>query len=374
MKLTVNKYLNARTGAATVEAANPYYKNPGDVLDIIEAEVGQEYEGSTIWYKADDGQFYWSGGFEEIDFELQQAIGFYQLTKQNQLLLIKESVSYFFSIFKRKISGFYGLSFSYKNYDPNNIPCLIFQVESKNSNPTFFIPPVLKYKGFRLVTDVVQAQAPKAHGMGESISSEPNISGTVGFYCRDALGQYYIVTNYHVVAKKFIITGKYSYDYERDPEVRISIPCFGNNTSGRLMYGCLDYYIDYAIVKVNLQGSNSIGAYLFSGMASLDEIEKNFRPNNFVGVIYGAVSKLKSNTIKALNQFAPIDYYGMLKHELYGLIQLENMSTDGDSGAALTRNGQVIGLIVAGSADSTYAIPITRVIEEIKSKLGNINI
>lgn len=374
MKLTVNKYLNARTGAATVEAPNPYFKNPGDVLEIVEAEVGQEYEGSAIWYKADDGQFYWSGGFEEVEFELNQAKPISHLTNGKQIQIIKESVQYYFSFFKRKVKGFVGLSFSNKNYNPNNVPCLVIQVQLKQTSNDYTIPKMVWFKGFNVVTDVVQAAIPRAHAMGDCISSMPGVSGTVGFYCKDSKGQSYVVTNYHVVSKKFVLDGKYSYNFNHDPEVKVSIPCFGNNTSGKLMYGCLDYYNDYAIIKVESQQQNSHGNYSFGGVSNLEEILKDFRPAAFVGVLYGATSKLQSNTIKALNQFAPINYYDRTTHELYGLIQLNKMSSDGDSGAALTRNGRIIGLVVAGSPDSTYAIPITRIINEIENKLGTITI
>lgn len=63
MKLTVNKYLNARIGEATTNAACQLYKSPGDTIDVEDVLVGTEIDGNNIWYKnKEDGCFYWSGG------------------------------------------------------------------------------------------------------------------------------------------------------------------------------------------------------------------------------------------------------------------------------------------------------------------------
>ena len=75
MKLTINKYLNARVQQPFTHSVCQFYKNPGDTIEIDDVLIGTEIDGNSIWYHCkDDGCFYWSGGIAEQDFVLQGKI------------------------------------------------------------------------------------------------------------------------------------------------------------------------------------------------------------------------------------------------------------------------------------------------------------
>ncbi|CAN5693162.1 hypothetical protein BH11BAC3_BH11BAC3_08670 [soil metagenome] len=64
MKARVTRFVNIRSGSPEVLPNNNIgnlFFNPGDVIDIAEAVVGQEYKGNSTWYKLVDGAFVWSG-------------------------------------------------------------------------------------------------------------------------------------------------------------------------------------------------------------------------------------------------------------------------------------------------------------------------
>ena len=74
MKGIVNTFLNERVKEPSVNAANPVYYEPGDVVEIVDILNGQEYDGNKVWYQLDNGAYVWSGGVQgtyEIDQEIQ---------------------------------------------------------------------------------------------------------------------------------------------------------------------------------------------------------------------------------------------------------------------------------------------------------------
>jgi phospholipase C len=61
--VTINQNLNVRIGSASVNAPCYTYIEPGNVVEVEEKPVeGDPYEGSNLWYKGLDGNYYWSGG------------------------------------------------------------------------------------------------------------------------------------------------------------------------------------------------------------------------------------------------------------------------------------------------------------------------
>jgi len=72
MKLTVKVNLNVRVGKPSVNAPCYTYVTPGSTLEVDGALYpGDMYEGINSWYKDDAGNFYWSGGFEYINAQIQ---------------------------------------------------------------------------------------------------------------------------------------------------------------------------------------------------------------------------------------------------------------------------------------------------------------
>ncbi|MCW3121753.1 MAG: family peptidase [Flavipsychrobacter sp.] len=68
MILTVNTpaniYLNIRTGKPSTESPTFMSLKGGAKVDVVDVVIGLPIEGSDIWYKCKDGNFYWSGGFD----------------------------------------------------------------------------------------------------------------------------------------------------------------------------------------------------------------------------------------------------------------------------------------------------------------------
>jgi subtilisin family serine protease len=55
--------LNIRSNPS-VNAINHGYLKPGDLLRIDDVVEGEYYEGNNLWFKGNDGCFYWSGGVD----------------------------------------------------------------------------------------------------------------------------------------------------------------------------------------------------------------------------------------------------------------------------------------------------------------------
>jgi subtilisin family serine protease len=64
MMKTVNKPLNIRTGLPATEAPSPAFLTPGATVQVSEIVRGTMIDGNNKWYKGVDGNFYWSGGFD----------------------------------------------------------------------------------------------------------------------------------------------------------------------------------------------------------------------------------------------------------------------------------------------------------------------
>jgi len=60
MKARVNTFLNIRTGTPEIlphNNPNDAFFKPGDVVEIVETVVGEEYKGNDVWHKLDSGVF-----------------------------------------------------------------------------------------------------------------------------------------------------------------------------------------------------------------------------------------------------------------------------------------------------------------------------
>jgi len=58
MKARVNTYLNVRTGTPEIlpyNNPNDAFFRPGDVVEIVETMIGEEYKGNDVWHKIDSG-------------------------------------------------------------------------------------------------------------------------------------------------------------------------------------------------------------------------------------------------------------------------------------------------------------------------------
>ena len=75
MKLTVTVNLNVRVGKPSVNAPCFQYIAQGSTIEVDgNLYPGDKYEGIDTWYRDDAGNYYWSGGFKDINTQIQNEI------------------------------------------------------------------------------------------------------------------------------------------------------------------------------------------------------------------------------------------------------------------------------------------------------------
>jgi hypothetical protein len=361
MKVTVKDHLNARSGAPFTTSTNPYYREPGEVMEIQQVLIGQEIEGVSVWYLCDYGQYYCSGGFAETDFELP-GVNISELKESDQYALLKECVNAFYTLYSKNVATFTGLGVSRKKRGGNyhNHLSLVVQVAVKGS-ANFEIKP-LRYKGFRIPTDVDPASKAKPITPGAAVSRVKSLNtGTIGFYGNDGADDL-LVTNYHVVCDHLITTGKLKYDIPNGPPfIDVQTPAASLNLpislTGKLKFGILSEYRDLAIVKLppgiylNRNGINT-----FSGHIELSKVQDSTQVQ-----VWG--SRFNTTTLVGRYHSEPIDYPGLSKdHVLSGLIKLDLCTIPGDSGSPIVFNNKLVGIVVAEDSMYTYGIPIETIL------------
>lgn len=64
MKVRINTYVNLRTELAEIHPYNnpgDIYFSPGDVINVAETVIGENYKGNNLWYRLEEGGYVWSG-------------------------------------------------------------------------------------------------------------------------------------------------------------------------------------------------------------------------------------------------------------------------------------------------------------------------
>jgi subtilisin len=67
MKAIVKKHLNLRLEKPSVNAPNPSFFNPGEIVEVVDTVTGDLYKGSNVWFKLSNGGFIWSGGIADSE-------------------------------------------------------------------------------------------------------------------------------------------------------------------------------------------------------------------------------------------------------------------------------------------------------------------
>lgn len=64
MKVRINTYVNLRTELAEIHPYNnpgDIYFSPGDVINVAETVIGENYKGNNLWYRLEEGGYVWTG-------------------------------------------------------------------------------------------------------------------------------------------------------------------------------------------------------------------------------------------------------------------------------------------------------------------------
>lgn len=389
MKLTINKYLNARISEASTKATYNFYRSPGDTIEIDNVLVGEEIDGNSIWYHCkDDGCYYWSGGIVEEEFEISNN----SITNENAIEILtslQNDRSFYLS---KKIVGYKGLGIGYKNGNPQFTLCLIVFVEKKIAEPqlqnSFIVPRYIFYKGVKITTDVKEVLRPATHGYKDYLNNEKlipdnnftpmaigaSISGTnpkVDGYGTRTIKvnkgiDVFLMSCFHVLFYDKILSEGDCFFNNINSSRKATFPSPIINSTGKTNFedsvveGEISGYYDYSLVK--LQNTFEIvNKFENDTIVSFVERKDIKALINVTVTSIGATSYKQSGIITEIRSEILIDCKGFQRKYL-DVIVAEKMSMPGDSGApVVTFDNKLLGYIIGGNKDNvTYILPFYR--------------
>jgi len=260
---------------------------------------------------------------------------------------------------------------------------LVFKVTHKTDPGEYgMIPHYLNYisqsgERYRLLTDVVREDLPQAKAavsvpikenkapfpLGNSISRRNGLTGSIGLVVQqsgDSTGDF-IVSCYHVFCSPELMKNNKSFD-KGDASAELSCASSGDdgtNMVGVVVKGVMDGRNDFAVAKL------ARGIAVDNGQATLNHVPSSFGfvfPENVGDTVTmcGRSSGVNSGKIKSHSAAQTISYFqGVVTNFFTGLIEVEPFSLGGDSGGVVVNEkNKVIGLVVAGSPDASYVLPV----------------
>ena len=361
------------TPANDVEAVG--YLDTGSWVNMCEIVIGKSIDGNSVWYKTEDGYFFWSGGFTEVEFEFLPA-ALYLLDEQAQMQLLAEAIEFCWLKYKH-INGLTGIFIGGKKTGETIEPglSLVFQVsEKKEVAAAEKIPGAILFKGFRIPTDVLAVQLATFDAQPGDTCSRINVLdvwGSVGLKVRRKENEevsFYFLTNYHVAANNLIANRVFGYHFPQPLGGRqMMVPSqFSDpanlNFIGAMHEGIFSSFHDTALI---LLGDPSACSNTLPDGSNISGSVDLANDASFIGkeaTIYGAVNKGKQRKIRSVNSSQFFSVPGHV-HEMKQLIQIDKFSQPGDSGGAVMIGTSVIGLHVGSDDQFSYAIPITRILK-----------
>ncbi len=287
------------------------------------------------------------------------------------------------------------------------IKCIVFYVKEKITDNYELaqidsIPDYVEYKGYLIPTDVQQQDdTPESQFSirpldpselynrrpGSGISRRDSIEfGSIGLIVyrgrKEETREYFILSCFHVLCNQEMRnnwTDVSDTNYLGSPEV--VCPCLyddennvSTNVIANITEGVITPYVDAAIAKLKRRGS----------ILDLDDLKnpteiyevKAGDMDKKVLQMRGRVSSANKGKIKHISSDPPIDYKFISKDgkrvirkttiNMKELIQTEKISEKGDSGGPVfTEDGKVVGIIVGGSQEYSYIIPIKSILNRL---------
>lgn len=367
MKLIATYPLYKRADASN-NALPAGFINSGNAVEITDVLFGKYLDGTNVWYKGEDGYCYWSGGFKDSGFALPGK-NYLSLDKEQQYELLSEAMLYWYEEFKVSGINFNGISATVKRKDGVELEyyAIAVYVSDKNNAGENDVPTHVLYKGYSIPTDVLVIHQSKACGLSESISrKDVNVFGTAGVVLKKNNTDY-LITNYHVACDDLLEAGVFSVDKNNTPVnnniVQPATIFNGNALIGALTEARLDFFIDIALIELNINIDNVVHGININGVVDTADPKVRKALKNRQIRLWGAkTNKLLLGRIEDPNVIIDIEYNYGIKKTLFGIIRgnLESPAEEGDSGSAvIDDNGKLIGLIVSkGFGDNNiYIIP-----------------
>jgi hypothetical protein len=381
MKVTVNKYLNARMAEPRTTAPNPYYHEPGTVLEIDRIVSGTVIEGNAIWYhSAEDDHYYWSGGFYERKFILADT-HLHSFKPDEQVQILNTAISALETELKAKTPGYQGIGIGYKNDNPALGLALIIFVDQSISAQS--ISNDTEHRGIwvPVVTSPVSAikhqlawdEFPLKMGGSITRPDEKGHGSRGLLFQKMEQGKLnheriYLLTCCHVLFYSRIEKGK-GYSYSDTGEgLKACMPYTNNSGDSPPPITEAEYNqsYDYAMVDVTewyndkdiqfvVDKDNKVPGDAYT------RIELSARPGMKV-TAFGSVSGKQVSEITHINVTVTIADKNMVFRNVW---KARKLSQGGDSGAPVinTEDGnRVVGYIIAGNDEYSVIMPLDNII------------
>jgi hypothetical protein len=393
MKALVKTYLNIRTDQPVIALNNnPGYYEPGEEIEVTGTVIGQLYKENSIWYRLANNAYVWSGGIDGVEFAWN-AEAFASLTEAEQHAVLLMAKEYYSPRFLSDEYGVTGVFIGKKKQHGTELPMLSlnFQVKTKgNATGCTQIPAFLPFKGFAIPTDVIEEDfmEMQVSFAGDKLRGKPGGTlsrinredwGSCAFIAEkelDGFTNYYLVTNYHVAAFDLLLQKKFSYDVSKhDSFLHLVMPCWQadsneQNKIGFLYKGLFDEWHDTALIRIP---DESLISNLLIGNARIAGVLEIVDHVSFIGAavtMYGGFSGIVTGKkIVSVNS----SQRGRINGEIFvksELIQVEKMSSGGDSGSPVLIGDQLIGIIVGADRHNTYILSAEKITSFFNLKIS----
>lgn len=376
MKLTVNKYLNARIGEPSTNASCRFYRNPGDIIEIDDVVAGTEIDGNAVWYHCkDDGCFYWSGGTEEANLQLKELKEYDQLT---QIKILKSAANANEMKWSKTIPNYSGCGIGLINTNPETIGLLIYVSKKLEVHQNINESEIL-FRGVKMPMGIVEVENIEHNEfkkpdrknvpcMELDNDSPYRLGGTIGMYGEEGYGsrslrlfkgnECYVMTCFHVLLndlKSQQVFGPYTSDStKRNAGVPAKVNKAGQ-TPGKfpIIEGYYNTVMDFAVAKINEDLLvNGILSDLIDGFYTYDMLDNLLLKE--VKMV-GSTSFHQTGKVTAIGKSRLIDGNNW---KFKNCLIAEKISSKGDSGGPVVdENKKLVGYVIADSDSETVILP-----------------
>lgn len=202
--------------------------------------------------------------------------------------------------------------------------------------------------------------------------------GTIGVVVKkqnDQTDKKYLLTCCHNVLETFGVIDNSSLHTE---DAGVSNSNFETKI-GTVSYAFIDHEIDAALIEITPENENIIINFVpkmghINNYRELNRSdEKKVKTSIYGATTYGVNDKSSKGVLNSLYNTIEITYkkYGDKKITMMNLIQISNKALPGDSGSCVVDSRcNLLGLIVAGSDEVTYVMPIKTLLMKLNLQIA----
>lgn len=202
--------------------------------------------------------------------------------------------------------------------------------------------------------------------------------GTIGVVVKlknDQSSKKYLLTCCHNVIEPFGVIDEHNRN-----SVDVGVIYSNVETQiGTVYKAFIDHEVDAALIEITPENQNLIlnsvpqMGYIKDDYRELKDNERNVRTSIYGANTYGEHEKSSKGIVNSLYHTIEIDYdkYRDKKITMMNLIQISNKALEGDSGSCVVDNNcRLLGLVVAGSDEVTYMMPIKTLLTKLNVQIA----